>query len=196
MTNAIPLSGNFLISFLADLQSNFLRLVYWYLKRYARLKFICHFLPNLPSGIPFPMRLSVLHAPITSSSTRARIRVAFLLGPFPTCPLVWKIFCGFSEKFYIRVDSVGHSGSTRMQNFRKSSKIFFKQEGPVGNGPRRNATLIPCTGAGTRDRCMEDGKSHRKWNPPKWKKRLDKKWQINFIPAYLIQLGLCQQLRN
>ncbi len=31
--------------------------------------------------------LSVLRAPITSSGTRAQIRVAFLLGPFPACPL-------------------------------------------------------------------------------------------------------------
>ncbi len=58
------------------------------LKRYAGLKFIFHFLSNLPPGIPFPMRLSVLPAPITSSSTRVRFRVAFLLGPFPTGPLV------------------------------------------------------------------------------------------------------------
>ncbi len=58
------------------------------LKRYAGPKFICHFLANLPPGIPFPMRLTYLHAAITSSSTRARIRIAFLLKRFPTGPLV------------------------------------------------------------------------------------------------------------
>ncbi len=120
-----------------------IRLLGRHLKRYAGLKFITHFLSNLPPGIPFPMILSVLHAPITSSSTRARIRVVFLLRPFPTDSLVWKTYCGFSEKLCIRGVSAGHSESTHLCNtFRKGRKIFFIQDGPVGNGPRRNATLI------------------------------------------------------
>ncbi len=79
------------------------------LKRYAGLKFNCHFLSNLPPGIPFPIRLSILHAPITSSSTSARIRIAFLLRAFPTSPsclknILWLFrkhlhTCGFSRSF-------------------------------------------------------------------------------------------------
>ncbi len=60
--------------------------------------------------------------------------------------------------------------------------MFFEQAIPVGNGPRRNATLI-------RARVLE-------LVPGAWRTesligigipggKLDKKWQINFSPAYL-----------
>ncbi len=74
-----------------------------------------------------------------------------------------------------------------MQNFSEKQQNIFKQDGPVGNGPRRNATLI-------RARVLEVVLGARKTESlpcngiPGGK--LDKKWQINFSPAYLFNLEL------
>ncbi len=49
----------------------------------------------------------------------------------------------------------------KSKTFRKSRKIFLKPNGHAGNGPKERHSNLD-TGAGTRDRCTEDGKSHRK----------------------------------
>ncbi len=140
------------------------------LKRYVGLKFICHFLSNILPGIPFPMKLSVLHAPITSYSTRAWIRVAFLLGPFPTGPSclknILRLFrkvlhtCGFRRS---RVDSEG-----RMQNFSEKPQNILQTRRTCRKRTKKERDSNSSTGAGTRDRCTEDGKFHRKWNPRRY----------------------------
>ncbi len=79
------------------------------------------------------------------------------------------------------MDSELPTVSTSMQ-FSENPQNIFQTNGPIGNGPRRKATA--CTGAGTSDRCREDGMSNRKWNPGG---KLYKKRQINFGPAYLFK---------
>ncbi len=69
-----------------------------------------------------------------------------------------------------------------MQNFSEKPQNIFQTNGPVGNGPRRNATLIRAyvqalvIGAGKRESRIGNGTRGSK---------LDKKCQINFSPAYL-----------
>ncbi len=46
------------------------------------------FMPNFPAGIPFPMTISVLRAPIKSSGTRTNFRVSFLIARFRRVHLV------------------------------------------------------------------------------------------------------------
>ncbi len=70
-----------------------------------------------------------------------------------------------------------------MHNFSEKPQNIFQTKGPVGNGPRRNATLIRARVlelvicAGSTESLIGNGIPGGK---------LDKKWQINFSPAYLL----------
>ncbi len=63
------------------------------------------------------------------------------------------------------MDSVVHSESARMQNFSEMPQNIFQTNGHAGNGPITRKWEMYLTYAGTRDRCVGDGKSHRKWIP-------------------------------
>ncbi len=80
-----------------------------------------------------------------------------------------------------------------MQNYSEKPQNIFQTKGHVGNGPRRNATQICArvpelvTGVGRTESLIRNGIPGGK---------LDKKWQINFSPAYLFKTRNAQDWKQ